>query len=432
MTDARTDADDVIELCRDLIRIDTSNPGQSERPAAEYCAAKLDEVGIASEVFDVAPGRTATLARIPGADPSRPALLIHGHLDVVPADAADWSVHPFSGEVRDGCVWGRGAVDMKDMVAMTLATVRDLARRGEQPARDLVLAFVPDEEAGGKQGAHLLAQQHREWFESCTEAIGEVGGFSLTVAEGKRLYLIETAQKGMAWLRLVAEGRAGHGSMINDDNAVTALCEAVARIGRHQHAVHVTPTVRAFLEGISDALGVELDADDPELMVSKLGSLAKMVGATLRNTTNPTMLDAGYKVNVIPQRAEAAVDCRFLPGYEQELRDELAALVGPDIRIEPIVDDIALETTFDGDLVDAMTAALLAEDPDATAVPYMLSGGTDAKHFAPLGIRCFGFAPLRLPADLDFSGMFHGIDERVPTDALQFGQRVLHRFLQSC
>jgi acetylornithine deacetylase/succinyl-diaminopimelate desuccinylase-like protein len=371
------------------------------------------------------------MARIPGADASRPALLIHGHLDVVPADAADWQVHPFSGEVKDGCVWGRGAVDMKDMVAMTLATLRQYAREGRRPARDVVLALVPDEEAGGHHGAKIIASDHRDWLEGVTEAIGEVGGFSLTVGD-KRLYLIETAQKGIAWLRMVAHGRAGHGSMVNDDNAVTAVCEAVARLGHHEHPLHVTPTVREFLAALSDAFGIALDADDPETVLSKLGPMARLVGATLRNTSNPTMLNAGYKANVIPQRAEATVDCRFLPGYRDELIAELASVVGPDIEFETIIEDIAVETTFDGDLVDAMSAALLAEDDRAVPVPYMLSGGTDAKHFQPLGIRCFGFAPLRLPADLDFSGMFHGIDERVPTDALEFGQRVLDRFLATC
>jgi acetylornithine deacetylase/succinyl-diaminopimelate desuccinylase-like protein len=421
-------ADEVVELCRDLIRIDSSNPTSNERAAAEWTAERLTDAGLEPRILEAAPGRASTLARWPGADPSRPALLIHGHLDVVPADAADWAVDPFAGEVRDDCLWGRGAVDMKDMDAMTLAVVLDWARQGRKPPRDVVLAFVADEEAGGLYGARWLVEQHAAEFEGCTEAISEVGGFSLTVA-GRRLYAIETAEKGIAWLRLLARGRAGHGSMLNDDNAVTALAEAVARVGRHRFPVELTPTVDAFLRELCDALGVPYDPDDVEAVVTKLGSAARMVGATLRHTANPTMLTAGYKQNVIPQTATAYLDCRFLPGGEERFYDELSKLVGPDVAIEVVHGDIAYETTFDGDLVEAMKAAILAEDPDGRPVPYCLSGGTDAKSFSRLGMRCFGFSPLRLPASLDFAGMFHGVDERVPIDGLRFGVRTLSRFL---
>jgi acetylornithine deacetylase/succinyl-diaminopimelate desuccinylase-like protein len=423
---------EVVDLCRDLIRIDSSNPGKTERQAAEYVAAKLEEVGLETTVFDSEPGRTSVVTRLLGADPSRGALLIHGHLDVVPADAADWQVDPFAGEIKDGCLWGRGAVDMKDMVAMTLAMARAYKREGRRPPRDLVLAFVADEEAGGHKGAKVLASDHRDLLDGCTEAIGEVGGFSVSVTGDLRLYLIEVAQKGMAWMRLTATGRAGHGSMINDDNAVTALCEAVARLGRAKLPIHITPTVRIFLDELSDALGIELDPDDIETTIAKLGPLARLIGATIRNTANPSMLEAGYKVNVIPQTASAVVDGRFLPGFEKEFEAELDEILGPEIRRDYFNYDIAIETAFDGELVDAMAAALKAEDSGARPVPYTLSGGTDAKSFAPLGIRCFGFSPLRLPPDLDFSGMFHGVDERVPLDSLEFGVRVLDRFIAGC
>ncbi|GAC1325680.1 MAG: M20/M25/M40 family metallo-hydrolase [Mycobacteriales bacterium] len=420
---------EVVDLCRDLIRFNTSNPTHNERPAAEYVAEKLAEVGLEPTVVESEPGRTSVVARMTGSDSTRGGLLIHGHLDVVPADAADWQVDPFAGEIKDGMLWGRGAVDMKDMVAMTLALARDYMRSGRKPPRDVVLAFVADEEAGGAKGAKLLTQQHAGLFEGCTEAISEVGGFSYTVSDDLRLYLIQTAEKGMAWMRLTAAGRAGHGSMINDDNAVTALAEAVARLGRHQFPLRVTKTVEAFLTEVSTALGIELDPDDMEATVGKLGSMARIIGATLRNTANPTMLEAGYKVNVIPQTASAMVDGRFLPGFGDAFETELDEVLGPDIRREYIHSDIALETTFDGALVDAMSAALNAEDSGARPVPYTLSGGTDAKSFSTLGMRCFGFSPLRLPGDLDFSGMFHGVDERVPVDALTFGTRVLDRFL---
>ncbi|MGW3358827.1 M20/M25/M40 family metallo-hydrolase [Streptomyces bungoensis] len=430
-----TGEDEVVDLCRELIRFDTSNygdhSGPGERRAAEYVAEKLAEVGLEPRIFESHPGRASTVARIEGEDPSRPALLIHGHLDVVPANAVDWTHDPFSGEVADGCVWGRGAVDMKDMDAMTLAVVRDRLRSGRRPPRDVVVAFLADEEAGGTYGARYLVDHHPELFEGVTEAISEVGGFSFTVNEQRRLYLIQTAEKGMHWMKLTVAGTAGHGSMIHRDNAITELSDAVARVGRHTFPVRVTKTTRAFLDELGDALGIELDPDDMETTLAKLGGIAKLIGATLRNTANPTQLNAGYKVNVIPGEATAHIDGRFLPGYEEEFLTDLDRLLGPHVRREDVHTDKAVETTFDGALVAAMQSALLAEDPTAKAIPYMLSGGTDAKSFDDLGIRGFGFAPLKLPPELDFAGMFHGVDERVPVDGLKFGVRVLDRFLDA-
>ncbi|MEU6197024.1 M20/M25/M40 family metallo-hydrolase [Streptomyces sp. NPDC047061] len=430
-----TGEDEVVDLCRELIRFDTSNygdhSGPGERKAAEWVAEKLAEVGLDPEIFESHPGRASTVARIEGADPSRPALLIHGHLDVVPANADDWTHHPFSGEVADGCVWGRGAVDMKDMDAMTLAVVRDRLRSGRKPPRDIVLAFLADEEAGGTWGARHLVDNHPDLFEGVTEAISEVGGFSFTVNEQRRLYLIQTAEKGMHWMKLKVAGTAGHGSMIHRDNAITELSEAVARLGRHKFPVRVTKTTRAFLDELGDALGTELDPEDMESTLARLGGIAKLIGATLGNTANPTQLNAGYKVNVIPGEATAHVDGRFLPGYEEEFLADLDRILGPNVVRADVHSDKALETSFDGALVEAMQSSLLAEDPTAKAIPYMLSGGTDAKSFDDLGIRGFGFAPLKLPPELDFAGMFHGVDERVPVDGLQFGVRVLDRFIDA-
>ena len=428
--------DEAVELCRDLIRFasvnDGTGRGKGEREAAEYVAEKLTDVGLQPEVFESATNRTSVVARIEGEDRTRPALLIHGHLDVVPAEPKQWTYDPFAGEIADGALWGRGAIDMLDMDAMTLAVVRDRLRTGRKPARDIVLAFVADEEAGGVFGAQWLVRNQPQLFEGCTEAISEVGGFSLSVNDDLRLYLIETAQKGMAWMRLTANGTAGHGSMISTDNAVTNLCEAVARLGAHEFPVHLTKTVRAFLDEIGGAFGIELDPDDLAATVAKLGPLARIVGATLRNTANPTMLDAGYKHNVIPGSASAMVDGRYLPGFADDWERELDEVLGPDIVREYVHYDIALETEFEGALVEAMARVLTAEDPGARTIPYMLSGGTDAKSFSRLGIRCFGFSPLRLPAGLDFSGMFHGVDERVPLESLRFGVRVLDRFLDAC
>ncbi|MER6331736.1 M20/M25/M40 family metallo-hydrolase [Streptomyces sp. NPDC014983] len=430
-----TGEDEVVDLCRELIRFDTSNygdhSGPGERQAAEWVAEKLAEVGLEPKIYESHPGRASTVARIAGEDPSRPALLIHGHLDVVPANADDWTHHPFSGEIADGCVWGRGAVDMKDMDAMTLAVVRDRLRGGRRPPRDIVLAFLADEEAGGTFGARHLVDRHPELFEGVTEAISEVGGFSFTVNEQRRLYLIQTAEKGMHWMKLTVAGTAGHGSMIHRDNAITELSEAVARVGRHKFPVRVTKTTRAFLDELGDALGTELDPEDMEATIAKLGGIAKLIGASLSNTANPTQLNAGYKVNVIPGEATAHIDGRFLPGYEEEFLSDLDRLLGPRVRREDVHADKAVETSFDGALVEAMQSALLAEDPVAKAVPYMLSAGTDAKSFDDLGIRGFGFVPLKLPPELDFAGMFHGVDERVPVDGLRFGVRVLDRFIDA-
>lgn len=427
--------DEVVTICRDLIRIDTTNPGDhsgpGERRAAEHVAALLSGAGLEPRILESHPGRASVVARMAGEDPSRAALLIHGHLDVVPANAADWQVHPFSGEIAGGCIWGRGAVDMKDMDAMILAVVRKRLREGRRPPRDVVLAFTADEEAGSLWGARWLADNHPDVFEGVTEAIGEVGGYSATIG-GRRLYLVQTAERGMAWMRLTAKGTAGHGAMVHADNAVTELAEAVTRIGRHEWPIRLTPPVRAFLEEAAAALGVEFTPDNPDTVLDKLGPISRIIRAVTRNTVNPTRLTAGYKVNVIPQQAVAEIDGRFLPGYEEEFLAQIDRLLGPGVSREFIHHDIALETTADGDLYAAMAAALLTEDPAARIVPYCMFGGTDGKSFSRLGIRCFGFAPLKLPSDLDFSGMFHGIDERVPVDALRFGVRVLDAFLDRC
>jgi acetylornithine deacetylase/succinyl-diaminopimelate desuccinylase-like protein len=430
--------DDVVALCRDLLRIDSTNygdgSGPGERAAAEYVAAALAEVGWEPEIIESLPRRASVVTRILGTDPARPALVLHGHTDVVPALSGDWRVDPFGGEELDGMLWGRGAVDMKDMDAMILAVVRDMARRGWRPPRDVVVAMFADEESGGRYGARWLVEKRPDLFEGATEAVSEVGGFSVEVG-GKRAYLVQTAEKGLLWLRLLATGRAGHGSQVNTDNAVTAVAGAVARIGTYAWPVDLTPTVRALLEGVARLTGTDADVEDPGCtagLLRALGSAASFVGATLSTTANPTQLSAGHKANVIPGTAEAAVDVRFLPGEEDVVTRTLTELAGPGVTFEDIHRDVALETPFSGPLVDAMVAALHAEDPGAAVLPYMLSGGTDNKSLSRLGITGYGFAPLRLPPDLDFAGMFHGVDERVPVESLRFGVRTLERFLRTC
>ncbi|SDD35302.1 M20/M25/M40 family metallo-hydrolase [Rhodococcus tukisamuensis] len=432
---------EVVDLVSALIRFDTSNTGEpettkGERECAEWVAARLEEVGYETEYVESgAPGRGNVFARLRGADPERGALMIHGHLDVVPAEPSDWSVHPFSGAVADGYVWGRGAVDMKDMVGMTLALARQFKAEGTVPPRDLVFAFLADEEAGGTWGSQWLVEHRPDLFEGVTEAVGEVGGFSLSVprpdGSDARLYLVETAEKGLGWMRLTAKARAGHGSFLHEDNAVTILSEAVARLGRHTFPLVVPDSVAEFLGALSAETGLDFDPSSPDIdgTLEKLGTVSRIIGATLRDTANPTMLAAGYKANVIPQTASAVVDCRVLPGRQAAFEREVDELIGPDVTREWITKLDSYETTFDGHLVDAMNDAILAHDPNGRTVPYMLSAGTDAKALAKLGIRCFGFAPLQLPPDLDFTALFHGVDERVPVDALEFGTRVLEHFL---
>ncbi|MET4164067.1 MULTISPECIES: M20/M25/M40 family metallo-hydrolase [Gordonia] len=435
--------DEVVDLVSQLIRFDTSNTGEpettkGEEDCAKWVAQQLEEVGYTTQYVESGrPGRGNVFARLAGpADSDRGALLVHAHLDVVPAEPADWSVHPFSGAIKDGYIWGRGAVDMKDMAGMALALARQFKRDGTVPPREIVFAFLADEEAGGAWGSHWLVEHRPDLFEGITEAVGEVGGFSLTVdrpdGTQKRLYLVETAEKGLAWMRLTAEARAGHGSFLHDENAVTEVADAVARIGRHTFPLVMTESVSQFLAEVSAETGLDLSPEAPDLETSlfKLGNLARIIGATLRDTANPTMLKAGYKANVIPQKAEAVIDCRVLPGRQAAFEKEIDELIGPNVRREWITHLDSYETTFDGDLVEAMNAAILEHDPQGKTVPYMLSGGTDAKAFAKLGIRCFGFAPLQLPPELDFAALFHGVDERVPVDSVLFGTKVFEHFLR--
>ncbi|MGA5321339.1 M20/M25/M40 family metallo-hydrolase [Streptomyces seoulensis] len=426
--------DEVVEFTSELIRIDTTNRGGGdcrERPAAEYAAERLAGAGLEPLLLERTPGRGNVVARVPGTDPSADALLVHGHLDVVPAEAADWSVHPFSGEVRDGVVWGRGAVDMKNMDAMILAVLRGWARQGVRPRRDLVIAFTADEEASAEDGSGFLADRHPELFEGCTEAIGESGAFTFHDGTGREIYPVAAGERGTGWLRLSAGGRAGHGSKVNRENAVTRLAAAVTRIGEHRWPLRITPTVRAALTELAELYGLEADFDDMELLLDKLGPAAKLVESTVRNSANPTMLDAGYKVNVIPGEAHAHIDGRFLPGGEEEFESTLDRLTGPDVDWEYVHREAALQAPLDAPLFGRMRAAVEEFAPGAHVVPYCMSGGTDAKQFSRLGIAGYGFAPLRLPEGFDYQALFHGVDERVPVEALQFGVRVLDRFLRT-
>ena len=425
---------DVVTLCQELIRIPSVNFGEGkgdEKAVAEYVVSKLAEVGIDSKIYESAPNRASVVARLEGTDSSRPGLVVNGHIDVVPANAADWSVDPFSGVIKDGCIWGRGAVDMKNMDAMMLAVFRLWARHGYRPERTMVIVFFGDEEAGGIYGSRWMAEKHPEVFAGCSETISEVGGFSVTLTSGKRVYLIETSQKGIEWMKLTAEGVASHGSVINTNNAVTRLADAVAKVGSYKWPQRMTKTNEIFFKKIAEISGKPYEPSNLKPLLDEIGTMARMIGATLNNTANPSMLEAGYKANVVPQTASAVVDGRTLPGYEKELLDTVRSLVGPDIKVESLVSDIPLEVDFNAPLVDKMISAIQSQDPDAIVIPYLLSGGTDNKALAKLGITGYGFSPLKLPTNIDFTALFHGVDERVPIDSLQFGARTLQTFLAS-
>jgi len=427
--------DDCIQILQELIRIPSVNYGEGkgdEEAVARYVVAKLAEVGIDSELIETAPKRFNVVARIAGRDTTRPGLVVHGHLDVVPANAADWSFEPFCGDIKDGYVLGRGAVDMKDGDAMFLSIVRSWARTGFVPPRNILLIFFADEEAGSTFGSHWMVENRPEIFEGYSEAISEVGGFSVTITGGHRLYFIETAEKGIQWMEITARGSAGHGSFINNDNAVTKLARVIARVGSHVWPQRETATGAKFWGKVAELTGDKYDPANATDLLKHIGGAARMMGATTQNTANPSMLNAGYKANVIPGSATAVVDGRFLPGFEHELEETMRQLVGQDAEISVLVRDKSLEVDFSGPLVDAMTAAVLSQDPDGIPVPYLMSGGTDNKALSELGIIGYGFSPLRLPDDLDFFALFHGVDERVPVEGVKFGVRALVHFFENC
>ncbi len=425
---------ETVRIARDLIRIDTSNRGggdaEPERPAADYVARYLTELGLEPQIIESAPGRASVITRIEGREPELPALVLHGHLDVVPADPANWSVDPFAGVIKDGMLWGRGAVDMKDMDAMMLTSIAEILRSGDAPRRTIILTFFADEEAGGGLGSQFLVENHPELFAGAGTAISEVGGYSIDVS-GERAYLIQTGEKALDWIRIRARGKAAHGSRLWPNNAVTRIAEAVVALGRKQWPIGLTNTTRELIAALAEILGEDPHEVSPTELIMRLGAGGGFIQASLQTTTNPTVLHAGYKHNVIPDSAEALIDVRALPGEQELVRSQLQEIVGDDIEIEYLTSGIGFEVPFEGEAIEAMKAVLEKHDPGAKVLPYLLSGGTDNKWLSMLGITGYGFVPLRLPKDLDFPGMFHGVDERVPLDALDFGHRVLVDLLRT-
>ncbi|MFI6577338.1 M20/M25/M40 family metallo-hydrolase [Nocardiopsis sp. NPDC050513] len=448
--DLTTAGDDAVHLARELVRRDSTNLGGGEgdeRAAAEFVAEALADAGLTPQLLEPARRRSNVVARVPGTDPDAPALLVHAHLDVVPARAEDWSVPPFGGEIADCPVtgapslWGRGTVDMKNTVAMAAAVVRHWARGGLRPRRDIVLALVADEEDSAAFGADWLVREHAHLFEGCRVAVGERGGHTVhaRTATGRpvRLYPVAAAERGSAWLSLRAHGTAGHGSRPPGDNAVGALAAAMARIDAHRWPLHLTPVTRAAIDAIAAALEVERvpgDTDTNEAvdaLVARFGAAAPLVAPTVRNSATPTTLSAGYKVNVVPGEAIGGVDGRVLPGAEEEFARTMDALTGD--RVDWAYDHASppVDAPLGTAALAAMRSALVAHDPDAHVVPVCMAGGTDAKVFARLGIDCYGFSPMRLPEGMDYPGLLHGVDERVPLEGLRSGVRVLDAFLRS-
>ena len=435
MSDINILENNVVELCRDLIKIDTTNYGNNdsvgENLAAEYVSEFLNSLKIQNQIIGPDQKRCSVLARIEGSNKELPDLVLHGHLDVVPVEKDKWTKDAFAADIDKDMLWGRGAVDMKNGNAMILGSISHLIKEGWKPKRNITIAMFADEEAGGQYGSHFAVNNYGEYFENATEAVGEVGGFSHTLSNGIRLYLIETAQKGIAWMKLTAKGTAGHGSMINSDNAISKISKAIDSIANHKFPITLKDSVTHLLQETAKATNQQFDPNDPEKIISQLGNLAKLVSATTKNTANPTMLSSGYKVNVIPGEANAYVDGRFLPGNQDSFLNEIKAIVGDEVEVHAETFDVALEAPFENDLVTKMISALEKEDPAARVVPYMLSGGTDAKAMSKFNIKAYGFTPLMLPNDLDFTSLFHGHDERIPIDSLKFGARTMYRFLKT-
>lgn len=428
---------EALEFIRALIRIDSVNTGDlatigdGETRAALFVKEKLEEVGYEVTLVEPRPGRGSVVARLRGADPEAGALVVHAHLDVVPVDEADWTHPPFGAEIHDGILYGRGAVDMKNYAGTILAIARAFRREGTVPRRDLIFAFFADEEAGGVWGARWIVKHQPELFAGATEAISEVGGFSIPIDADRRAYLVATAEKGVAWATVTARGRAAHGSRPTPDNAVVRLARAVSAIGEHRFPVIRTPALTRFLDTFGAYRGLAFSDENLDAELAELGFVSSLIGATTRNTVSPTVLLAGGKTNVIPAEASARLDIRILPGQSEALRAELAEVAGDGVDIEWGREVAAIESPPDAPILDVLQAAITAEDPGGLVVPYLLPASTDNKHLARLGIRGYGFVPLRVASDFDVFGEFHAADERIPVDALHFSTRVTEQILRT-
>jgi acetylornithine deacetylase/succinyl-diaminopimelate desuccinylase-like protein len=417
----------VEQICSDLIRFDTTNPGSAERGAAEYVATLLSDWGLEPVLLESASQRSNVVVRIPGTDSGAPALLVQGHLDTVPADDSEWSKHPHSGEVADGFVWGRGAVDMKNALAMTLSAVGGMLADGRRPPRDVVLAFVADEEAGGRLGAAYLVEEHRDLFDGCAAAIGEVGGFNIPSRDGIPTFAVSVADKGLRWYEIRVRGVAGHGSMVAQDNPIQGLAENLLRLLETTHPLEVLEPMR-LLASTLEGRAVH-DSEEVLAVLAATGPFSRMLCAALTNTVNVTRIGAGYKENVIPGDAWARLDCRYLPGQEEAMHQRILDSLGPSAAAEIIRHSPAAISGHDGEWFDRLADSLRSVVPECRVAPFVFSGGTDNKWFGQLGIPTYGFTPMLLPPGYDFPAMFHGVDERFPVSGLHFGVRVMDRLM---
>jgi acetylornithine deacetylase/succinyl-diaminopimelate desuccinylase-like protein len=443
--------DEVVEHLRVLIRIPSVNPPDGgpelaagrdpaggETAAARYCAEVLTGVGIASEVLEAAPGRGSCFARLPATVPNpEPPIILLSHVDVVPVEAEAWTRDPFGAQLVDGIVWGRGAVDMKDMVAMELGVMLALARAGGDRRRDVIFAAMADEEAGGQFGAQHWVDQRPDLFcatdgRPAAVALNEVGGYSMTLGD-RRVYAVQVAEKGIMWIRVTATGTPGHASMPHSDNPAVKLASALSRLAEEAHPPRVIGVVRDFLlvlglGGVADAAEKGDAAGMAAALREHVGDpvLRRSLSAMLHDTATPTVIHVGQKMNVIPGRGQAEIDVRTLPGTDQSaFLEDLRRRAGPDVLVEPVLQMPPIQWPAEAPIVALMGEALRRADPDAIPTPMMITPGTDAKALARLGIPTYGFAPLRLEPEMPFLALFHGHDERVPVSALRFGLPVL-------
>lgn len=427
-------------LLQALLRIDTTNPPGNEIAAAEHLERSLAEDGLDSEIIESAPGRANLICRLPAAgQPTGGPLLLAGHLDVVPAgDLARWTHPPFSGTLADGMIWGRGAVDMKNMVAMSAMVLKLLARHGSTLRRDVILAAVADEEQGCSYGSRFLVESHADKVRA-ELALGEVGGFPQRAGKAT-IMPVQTAEKGVCWLRATARGPAGHGSIPRSDSAVLHLAAALQRLGATRLPQHNTPVVEQFIRKVASLQPLAERIVLPRLLTPQLSSLlldrvfpdkeqARLFDALLRNTATPTVLEAGSATNVIPDAASAEIDGRLLPGRTaDDLIRELRALIGHEIELEVIREAPgAVNHPHASPVWDAIERAVARHRPKLPVVPYMIPGFTDGQQFSRLGTRWYGFSPVWLDLDsgIRFSDLFHGYDERIPEDGFHWGLRLL-------
>ena len=449
--------DELVETTRDLIRIRSVNPAPPDAPdgemiAARHVAAILVDAGLAPEIVEPVPGRGSVHARLLGDGTGGEPLLLLSHLDVVPAPVDRWSHDPFAADLVDGYIYGRGAVDMKQMVAMELGVVRRLAAEardaGRDPARDpipgltrdVLFTCTADEEAGGLAGAKWVAEERPGWLRAAG-ALNECGGVATTIA-GRRLYPIQVAEKGFAAYRIAVRGTWGHGSMPRDDNAAVLAAAVIERLAVPGPS-RVTPVMARFLELAAAELppeaavllaglaGQEHARAEAAISVACDPMYARALRALLRDTISPDVVHAGFKYNVIPGDAIVEVDCRVLPGMtEPEMRAQLVERLGPDLlaacEIELMVYGAPVEAPADGPLYDLMVETIRDHDPDGIPLPIMVPFATDAKHTAAVGTPTYGFSPLRLDPDERFLERFHGVDERVSVEALRWGLPVLY------